>query len=136
MWVTLIYLAPLFIGFELVQLLAAERFIGIKQVRTGIHPLERSQRLPEWMSAIWLLGRLATWAFMIALLFDVQSAIQGFIMISVTLVAIVMRRSLGLKWALVIMTVEGAIRIGLMVNLIMTIFFFDGQLYPRSWVTG
>ncbi|MEM8549909.1 MAG: hypothetical protein AAGF10_03895 [Verrucomicrobiota bacterium] len=133
---TFVYLAPLFIGFELVQLLAAERFIGIKQVRSGIHPLERTQRLPEWMSAIWLLGRLATWAFMILLLFDPQSAIQGFIMIGVTLVAIVLRRSMGLKWALVVMTVEGAIRIGLMINLIITVFFFEGELYPRSWVTG
>ena len=129
----LIYLAPVFILFELIQLLMAERYIGIKQIRTGTHPLESPRRPPEWVSALWLAGRVLTWLYLILLVFDPRGGLQGFIMLMVTAIAAGLRRSLGMKWALVIMTVEGAVRMGLLANLLMTVFLFDGHLVPPEW---
>ncbi len=126
----LIYLAPFFIAFELVQLLVAERYIGIRQIRAGQHPLDAVKRLPEWCAALWVLGRALTWLYMLLLIFDPRAGVQGFLMFFVTLIAAGLRRKTGLKWTLVIMTVEGAVRMGMLVNIMMTVFFFNGRLVP------
>jgi len=132
----LIYLAPFFIGFELLQLLAAEKYIGVKQIRSGQHPLEMEQRLPEWGAALWVFGRVLSWLYMILLVFDPRAGVQGFLMLMITLLAAGLRRKMGLKWALVIMTVEGAVRMGMMVNLLMTVFLFNGRLVPPGGSIG
>lgn len=129
----LIYLAPVFICFELFQLLVAERYIGVKRIREGVHPLDAKQRLPEWMAAMWVIGRILTWLYLILLVFDPRAGLQGFIMIVVTILATGLRRALGLKWALVIMTIEGSIRMGMLANILMTVFLFDGRLIPQEW---
>ncbi len=119
----IVMLAPVFILFELVQLVLVERYIGIRQIRSGTHPLESERRPPEWVSALWLAFRLALWVYLAALMFSPWGGLQGMIMLTVTVLAMGLRRMAGLRWALVIMTLEGAIRMGMMVNLVVSVVF-------------
>lgn len=131
MW--LAYIAPLFIAFDVFQLVAAERFIGIKQIRSGEHPLEAGKAGPVWLAVFWLFGALALWTYMFLLVFSARGALQGFIMLVASLLGYALRRSLGLKFALVILTFEAAIRMGLLVNFMISAFFWLGRPLPPSF---
>ncbi|GHC02533.1 hypothetical protein [Cerasicoccus arenae] len=129
----LIYLVPFIMLIDIAQLLVAERFIGMKQIRSGQHPLESDRRPPNWAIAIWITGLCILWLYMILLVFDPRGALQGGLMFFVSLSGFALRRMAGLKWALVLMTIETAIRLGLLANMLMVVFFFDGRLLPASY---
>lgn len=119
----LLFFALIFISYEMLQLVLAERYIGIKKIRAGVHPLESNAQGPAWIATAWLLGMLSSWVFIVYLLFQYESSIQGFLMVLTSVAGMSLRRSLGIKWALVIMTIEGAIRMGLLANLMITAIF-------------
>jgi len=112
----LLYLAPLWLLFEASQLVTAERHLGIKQIETGIDPRDRGPG--EWVSFLWGAGIVLYWIWMILMLYPKDGRIQIACMLVVSLAGYSLRRNSGLKWILVILTVEGAIRIGMIISLI------------------
>lgn len=129
----LVFLAPLFMGFDIGQLLLAERFIGVKQIRKGEHPLDADRRLPDWASGLWVIGLGIYWAYMALLAFHPNTALQGILMIGITLAGFAVRRVSGLKWALVFLTLETAIRLGLLANILIVVFLFEGRMLPPGY---
>ena len=129
MW--LIYLAPVFIAFELIQLIVAERFIGIRQLREGRNPLDSAMAGRNVLAGLWLAGIFLYWSYMVVLVWDPRAGLQGMMMILTTIAGLMLRRALGLRFALVILTIEGAIRIGLLANLLLAVFVFQ-----HRWWTG
>jgi hypothetical protein len=110
---TLALLAPLFVLFEIAQLLVATRYIGIEQIHKGVHPLDERPRGPALLSALWVAGIFANYFYQIALLCQPrETGLPALLLIGVSLVGYGLRRSLGLKWALVVLTFEGALRAG------------------------
>lgn len=126
-------IAPVFILFDMVQLIVAERFIGVKQIREGMHPLESGKVGPTWMAVIWVVGTFAYKIYMLVLVFSPQGGLQGFIMLFATLAGFALRRSMGLKYALVILTLEASVRMGLLVNFMVSVFFWEGRYLPPSF---
>lgn len=113
---TLLYsLAPFFLAFELWQLVIAERYVGIKQIERGADPRELG--LSEGIAALWSLTLFAYWAWMGLMLFQPWGRLQALFLIAVSLFGFMVRRGCGLKWILVVLTFEGAIRIGMLVSL-------------------
>lgn len=110
----------------MLQLIVVERYIGIKQIRSGEHPLERKATLPGWLITLWIVWIVVYWAYMAALLFSEWGNLQGLIMLVVSIIGGLLRRALGLKWALVIMTVVSSIRMGLMANMLIGVYIFSG----------
>lgn len=129
----LIYLAPLIMLIDIAQLLVAERYIGVKQIRSGVHPLDGAKPPPTWAIVLWLSGIAIMWLYMLLLLLNQQAQLQAVLMFLISLGGFGMRRVAGVKWALVLMTIETAIRLGLLANLLMVIFFFGGRLLPASF---
>jgi hypothetical protein len=112
---TLILLAPLFLAFELGQLVLSERYLGIKQIARGADP--RSLGLSEVTAFFWSVALIAYWLWMMMLLVPPFGRVFGISLLAVSLIGFSMRRNSGLKWVLVILTFEGAIRIGLLLSL-------------------
>lgn len=129
----LIYLAPLIMLIDIAQLLAAERFIGVKAIRAGVHPLDSERRLSSGVTMLWLIGLAVLWLYMALLVIDPRGGLQGALMLMVSVGGFALRRVAGLKWALVLMTIETAIRLGLLANMLMVVFFFGGRLLPPSY---
>lgn len=123
MFALLATLTPLMIVFELLQLYFAERYIGIAQIRAGRHPLDFPPSNANQIAFAWLAGIAVLWIYMILLLTSDYTRLQGAIMLAISLFGTLSRRSLGFKWALVILTVEGAVRVGLMGNIVIGYFF-------------
>ena len=116
----LLLLAPLFLLFEVVQLIAAERYVGIKQIARGGDP--RAAGLPETAAFIWV-AAIALYALWMLLLLAVPmplSRVHGLVLLAVSAVGFSLRRNTGLKWTLVILTFEGAVRVGLLLSLLAT----------------
>ena len=112
----LLYLAPLFLLFEVWQLVIAERHLGIKQIESGADPRERGPG--EVLSFLWGSGIVLYWVWMILMLIPKEGRIQVVCMLITSLSGYSLRRNSGLKWILVILTVEGAVRIGMIVSLL------------------
>jgi hypothetical protein len=108
-------LAPLFLLFEVWQLVVSERYMGVKQIRVNADP--RELPMPRWMSIVWAGGLLLYFAWMLSLLLHPVGRAQGFVLIAMTAVGYALRTSCGIKWVLVVLTFEGAIRIGMLVSL-------------------
>ena len=111
-------LAPLFLLFELWQLFLSERYMGIRQIRTNTDP--RELPMAGWISTLWLgaLGLYFLW--MVLLLFHPVGRAQGLVLLATTAVGYSLRGSCGLKWVLVVLTFEGAIRVGMLLSLLLT----------------
>lgn len=107
--------APLFLAFELWQLVVAERYVGIKQIERGTDPRELG--LGEGAAAFWSLTLMAYWVWMALMLFQPWGRLQILMLIGVSLGGFMVRRGCGLKWVLVTLTFEGAIRIGMLLSL-------------------
>ena len=105
-------LAPLWMAFELWQLVQAERYLGIKQIEQGIDP--RTLDVGEGRAALWTLGLLLESLWVLTLLFTRRLLDPALGMIVITLAGYALRRSVGLKWVLVVLTFEGAVRIGML----------------------
>ncbi len=113
---SLLYLSPLFLVFECWQLVVAERHLGVKRVDGGTDPREHGPgELPAF---IWSSAIIAYWVWMILMLIPREGRAQIACMLVVSLAGYSLRRNSPLKWILVILTLEGAIRIGMIVSLL------------------
>jgi hypothetical protein len=111
----LVFLAPVFLLFEGVQLVAAERYLGVKQVERGLDPRELGPSEP--LAAVWALALLVYWAWIGAMLVPGFARPQVVCLLVVSLLGYAARRHCTVKWVLVILTLEGAIRIGMLVSI-------------------
>ncbi len=109
------FLAPIFFIFEIVQLVMAERLIGVKQIKKGTDPRTEGPR--ESIAAAWVLMHLAYWLWLGMMLWPGFGRAHILVIIVVSLVGYGLRKNLPLKWTLVIFTFEGAIRIGMLLAL-------------------
>lgn len=112
----LVYLSPLWILFEVAQLLVAERLLGVKQIARGDDPRDRGPG--ETVAFFWTAGIVLYWGWMILMLFPRAGRIQVACMLLVSLVGYALRRNSRLKWILVILTLEGAVRIGMLISIL------------------
>ncbi|WP_438480960.1 hypothetical protein [Oleiharenicola lentus] len=108
-------LAPLFLVFEIWQLVLSERYLGIKQIRVNADPRELPMK--SWIAATWSIGLIAYLIWMTTLLLHPVGRAQGIVLLLVTAVGYAARSSNGLKWVLVTLTFEGAVRIGMLISL-------------------
>jgi len=111
----LVFLTPVWFVFEIVQLIVSERFLGVKQIEAKADPRQLGPREP--LAFVWSAGILLFWLWLVAMLFQSIGRAEVATMIVVTLVGFFVRRSCGLKWVLVMLTVEGSIRIGMLLDL-------------------
>lgn len=117
-----VLLAPVFLAFELWQLVVSERYLGIKQIKVNADP--RGLPMAAWMAATWAGGLLAYYGWMLTLLLHPVGRAQGVVLILATGLGYLVRSTCGLKWVLVVLTFEGSIRIGMLVS-------FIGQSWRR-----
>jgi hypothetical protein len=111
----LAYVAPAFLLFEVWQLFMGERYLGIRQIARGADP--RSLGLSEITACFWSLVLVVYWGWMLLLLFVPHARIHGASLLGVSLLGYSIRRGAPLKWILVILTIEGAVRVGLLFSL-------------------
>lgn len=111
----LLALAPAFLVLELVQLVACERLLGLKRLATGRDP--RTTLIREPLAALWAILLFLYWVWIGLLLGGPSGRLQAIALFLVSLAGFQLRRNLPLKWTLVILTFEGAIRIGMLVSL-------------------
>ena len=112
---TLILLAPLFLALEVVQLVLCERYLGIKQIARRADP--RSLGLGEVTAFFWSTALVGCYVWMLTLLVSPLGRIHGLALLGVTGAGYSLRRGSKLKWVLVILTVEGAFRVGILLSL-------------------
>jgi hypothetical protein len=108
-------LAPLFLLFELWQLVISERYMGVKQIRARADP--RELPMADWMAATWAGGLVLYHVWMLTLLLHPVGRAQGFVLLLVSALGYSLRSVCGLKWVLVVLTFEGSIRIGMLLSL-------------------
>jgi hypothetical protein len=113
---TLLLVAPLFLFFEVWQLVVSERYLGIKQIARNGDP--RTMGLREYIAFCWSVVIVMYWLWMLGLLFTPFTRVHGLCLVAVSAIGFSLRRNSGLKWVLVILTFEGAVRVGLLVSLI------------------
>lgn len=101
--------APLFLAFEIWQLVMCERYLGIKQIARGANPREMGPG--EVIACLWTSGVILYGVWMVSLLAAQSVRVYGLILIITTAIGYSLRRNCGLKWILVILTFEGAIRV-------------------------
>ena len=107
----LLLFAPLFLAFEFWQLVLSERYLGIKQIARGADP--RNLGLSEVTAFFWSILLIGYWIWMLLLLAIPFSRVHGLSLLTVSTLGYSLRRGSPLKWILVILTFEGAIRLGL-----------------------
>ena len=111
-----VFIAPLFFAFEIAQLVAAEKLLGLKQIDANVDP--RGKGPGELTSALWSGAMLAEGAWWLSLLGDDGTRVYGLCLLLVTLLGFTLRSNCTLRWVLVILTFEGAFRMGLMVSML------------------
>ena len=111
----LLLLAPLFLVFEFWQLVLSERYLGIKQIARGADP--RNLGLGEVTAFFWSVLLIGYWIWMLLLLAIPFGRVHGLGLLVVSTLGYSLRRGAALKWILVILTFEGAIRLGLLFSL-------------------
>jgi hypothetical protein len=109
------FIAPVFIAFEVIQLVAAEKFLGVRQIEAGVDPRESGPG--EFGSALWAGMILLEGAWSLWLLGESATRIHAACILLVSLVGFTLRSNCTLRWVLVVLTFEGALRMGLMVAL-------------------
>ena len=109
-------LAPVFLAFELWQLVISERYMGIKQIRVNADP--RELPMSERVAAVWSIGLLLYLPWMVTLLLHPVGRAQGIVLLIVTGVGYGVRSTCGLNLVLVVLTLEGSIRIGMLGSLL------------------
>jgi hypothetical protein len=108
--------APVFLAFELWQLVISERYMGIKQIRANADP--RELPMAETRAALWGIGLLLYGLWMFTLLLHPVGRAQGIVLLVVTGLGYAVRSSCGIKWVLVVLTLEGSVRVGMLVSLL------------------
>lgn len=128
-------LACLVVPLELAHLVLAERRIGVRQIRAGIDPRE-AHPPANYIGWLWLALVAATQAYPVLLLLDGETRVFGLVMLLFGVVGFELRRWGGPRRALVILTIEGALRIGVIINMFVMNFLY-GSPYPpglpRFW---
>lgn len=109
---TAVFLAPIFILFEIAQLVGAERLLGVKKIRAGVDP--RQSGPGEALAAIWSLAIASEAAWILWLAASPSTRVPAGCMLLVWLIGFSLRGNCGLRWVLVILTIEGALRLGFM----------------------
>ena len=109
-------LAPVFLAFEIWQLVMGERYLGIKRIKDQADP--RELPMANLMAAGWTIGLLVYGAWMVTLLVHPIGRAQGIILLLVTGLGYSLRSTTSLKWTLVILTFESSIRIGMLLSLL------------------
>lgn len=132
----IVQISPVFAVFEVAQLFVAQRYIGIKQIHSHTHPLDAAVA-PGWLATGWLAGILVNYSYQLALLFQpalgVKAAAILLLMVSATGFAI--RRVCGLRWGLVVMTLECGARAGFFAFVFNMMVLHSGdQMYGLSWL--
>jgi len=112
----LIVFAPVLMLFEFAQMIVAERRLGVKQIERGIDP--RTQELPEPLAFGWSLGIVGTWVWMGGMLTSGFGQGQVVCMLAISFLGYSIRRMCRLRWVLVTLTFECAIRIGMLISLL------------------
>lgn len=112
----LLLLAPFFLLFEVWQLIISERYLGLKQIARNGDP--RTLGLGELMAFTWSMLLIGYGLWMCALMFLPASRVYGAALLATLVAGYSLRRNLALKWILVVLTFEGAVRVGLLVSLI------------------
>jgi hypothetical protein len=111
----LLFLTPIWFLLEIAQLIVSERFLGVKQIEAGTDPRLHAPREP--LAFAWSAAILLFWLWLVAMLFQPIGRAQIAAMIVITLVGYAIRRNCGLKWVLVVLTFEGAVRIGMLLSI-------------------
>lgn len=109
------YLVPLWIAFELWQLVIAERYVGVKQVRAGLDP--RQMTMTERRAFAWSALLFVYWLWMGFVLGTGVGRVQAICLIATSAIGFTLRRISPLKAVIVILTFEGAIRLGMLLSL-------------------
>lgn len=107
--------APLFLLFELWQLVMGERYLGIRQIRARVDP--RQLPMSNGVAATWAAGLIVYHLWMFTLLVHPVGRAQGFILLGVSGLGYALRSVCSLNWVLVILTFEGSVRIGMLLSL-------------------
>ena len=120
---------------ELAQLVLAERRIGVRQLRAGLDPREEAAP-PAYLGWSWLALAATVQQYPVVLLTDGATRFFGLLMLLIGVVGFDLRRRGGLRWALVVFTIEGALRIGVMIQMFVLNAWY-GSPYPpgmpRFW---
>lgn len=112
----LLLLAPMFLVFEIWQLVLSERYLGVKRIAAGGDPRETGPSEP--VAAVWTGFLLGYGLWMVLLLGLHPGRTQAICLLVVTLVGYIVRRGCRLRHVLVVLTLEGAIRVGMLISLI------------------
>lgn len=113
---SLLLLAPVFLAFEVWQLVMSERYLGIKQIARNGDP--RALGMAELTAFCWSTLLVLYVAWMVALLALPFTRVHGLGLLAILAVGFGFRLNAGLKSVLIILTLEGAVRVGLLISLI------------------
>ncbi|MEN9662341.1 MAG: hypothetical protein RL324_1290 [Verrucomicrobiota bacterium] len=116
-----LYLIPILILLEIWQLFLSERYLGVKQIGADADP--RTLGLSEITAFAWSMSIILSWVWSVLVLFQPLGRLQAFAMILISILGYTLRRGCRLKWVLVILTFEGALRVGMLISLIGMAFF-------------
>jgi hypothetical protein len=105
-------LAPVFLMFEIWQLVVSERYVGIKQIARGADPREMGPS--ETVACLWSSAIILYGLWILALLPSPSTRIYGLCLLATTAIGYSIRRNCGLKLILVVLTFEGAVRVGIL----------------------
>lgn len=111
-------LAPVFLLFEVWQLAIGERYVGLKQIARGTDP--RDMGPGEALAFFWSAALVAYGAWALALLGSPQYRAGALCLVATTAAGYTIRRNCGLRRILIVMTIEGGVRIGFLFWLSMT----------------
>lgn len=111
----LLLLTPLFFLFELWQLVLGERYLGIKQIARGSDPRELG--LGEVTAFFWSGLLCLYWLWSLALFTVPFARVHALCLLAIFVLGYSIRRNCPLKWVLVVLTVEGATRLGFLAAL-------------------
>ncbi|HVU37200.1 MAG TPA: hypothetical protein VHC95_02600 [Opitutales bacterium] len=133
----LILVSPAFAAFEVAQLLVAQRYIGIEQIRGNRHPLDAAVAAPGWLGTAWLGGLIIDYFYQFALLFQPELGVKfaAALLVMVSAFGFALRRVCGLRWGLVVLTPECGARAGFFMFIFnMMVLHANDHMYGLEWL--
>ena len=103
---------PVFLIFEVWQLVLGERYLGLKQIARNADP--GAVGLGEGTAFFWSMILFAYWLWILLLLAVPAARIAGAGLLLISMIGFSLRRGARLKWVLVILAFEGALRVALL----------------------
>ncbi len=132
----IVQISPAFAVFEVAQLFLAQRYIGIKQIRSNVHPLDGAA--PSGLLAVaWLVAMLVDYAYQVLLLAQPELGVKvaAALLILVSIGGFALRRVCGLRWGLVVFTPECAARAGFFMFIFnLMVLHEKNHLYGLYWL--